>query len=328
VASSPETASPGENNAEAASATGLLDLNGLGTGVLLDRVTQPFSGADPDATCKDLLDLQRELEGKGPASCAVYPPWIAHLATQLSPGDPSACNGDAPYRLAVGEIREGGLCPWGNAYLAAYYAHKRIADRSLAFLQEAIRLAPQDPWVRLAEVLYYQNALQDPETAQQILHELIGTPPVSALSRYLLACGYIRKGDYRQAGTIFDPVARSYPDRPAFQRIQAALDSAQSAPYRSAARAGAMLELALTFSTLKDHAMAEELYREVLREIPDRMSAEEKRTAHLELGRIQEMHGDKLKASASYRNALRVDPRSQEAQQRLRTLTDVPAFPR
>ena len=292
--------------------------------VPLERVVQPFSGSGPEETCRQLVDLQRELEGKDPGSCAVYPPWIAYLATQHTPGLSSACNGDAPYRLAVRGIREGNSCPWGDAYLAAYYASRKIADRSFSFLQEAIRRSPQDPWVRLAEVLYYQKALQASDTARDILYELIRAPAVSELSRYMLACEYVRKGDYGRAGEVFELLALTFTERPAFQRIRTFLALTQSAPSGSTARAATMLELGLIFSTLKEYAMAAELYQQVLREVPDRLSTEEKGIAYLELGRILELQGDKVKASASYRNALRVNPRSAEAHQRLRALTGNP----
>jgi len=286
----------------------------------LVRLIHPFSGADAGETCKALLDLQQRLEKKDPDSCSVYPPWIAYLAVENSTRPSSACNAEAPYNTAVRGIREGALCAWGNAYLAAYYAHKKIADRSLSFLQDAIHQAPLDPWVRIAEALYYQRVLQDRETAEEILHGLIEEPPVSALSCYLLACLFIRNGEYQQASRVFEPLVRSFPGQPQFRRIRDALSSAQQAPYHSAGRARGMLDLGRAFAAMNDYGMTEELCREVLQEMPDRLTLEEKKTAYLELGRIQEIQGNKRKASASYHSALRLDPQFSEAKQRIRTL--------
>ncbi len=181
-------------------------------------------------------------------------------------------------------------------------------------------MAPLDPWVRIAEVLYYQRVLQDREKAEEILHEIVGDPSVSVLSRYLLTCIYISKGEFDKAGEFFEPLVRSYPRQVHFQRIQETLSSTQDASYFSPERARGILELGVSFAAMRDYVMAEELCREVLREMPDRLSVEEKKTAYLELGRIHEIRGDKMKASVSYHSALRLDPQFSEAKQRIRTL--------
>jgi predicted Zn finger-like uncharacterized protein len=311
---------PEENGSRGGFGIRVADLDDQGAGSFF-RAIRPFSSADTDATCRALLDLQeRVLKGDHPDPCVLYPPWIAYLAMENSPESSPACKWEAPYRLAIGGIRKGTLCARGNAFLAAYYAHKKIPDRALSFLREAQAMAPLDPWVRIAEVLYQQRILRDREKAEEILHEIVDDPPVSVLSWYLLSCIYISKGEYDTAGDFFDPLVRAYPEQVQFQRIREALSSTQEAAYFSPERARGILDLGVSFAAMRDYVMAEELCQEVLREMPDRLSVDEKKIAYLELGRIHEIRGDKVKASVSYRSALRLDPQFSEAKLRIRTL--------
>jgi len=54
--------------------------------------------------------------------------------------------------------------------------------------------------------------------------------------------------------------------------------------------------------------MAQDLYRWVLEEMPDRLPKDERMAAYCELGRIYENRGDNSSAYDSYRNALEIDP--------------------
>jgi len=282
---------------------------------------RPFAPADTETSCQALLDLQEEVTGRDrPEPCLLFPPWIASLAMENSPEASLVCKWEAPYGLAVEGIRKGTLCPRGYAFLAAYYARKKLPDRALSFLREAQAAEPLDPWVRVAEVLYLQLVLRDREKAQEILHEIQDEPPVSALSRYLLACSWIRKGEYETAGETFDALARSFPEQVEFLRVRDTLGAVHRASHYSPEKARGILDLGVSFGVLRDDVMAEEICQYVLREMPDRLSVEGKKTAHLEMGRIHEARGDKLKASLSYRSALRLDPQFTEARQRIQAL--------
>jgi len=224
-------------------------------------------------------------------------------------------------------LRQGNLCARGKAFLSAYYSERKIADRSLFFLEDAKSVAPRDPWVRMAEVLYHQKALLDKKKAEELLNRLVDHPVVSSLCRYLLACMHLRQGEYENAGRLWEPLVQTFPAQENFRRVRDTISLMKESSYFSAEMAGGMMALGRAFMALKDYGMAEGLYREVLRKTPDRLSVEEKKIAYMDLGRILEMKGDKREASIAYRSALRLDPASVEARERLLALSPDGAEP-
>ena len=281
----------------------------------------PFTSAEPDTLCDDLLALQNSwLQNKHQAPSTVYCLWIAHLAMVNSTRPSASCRIEIPFGLATEAIRKGNLCARGYAFLSTYYAHKRVADRSLSFLREAVYLSPQDPWVKLAEALYHLKIFQDQGRTIEILHGLVEQRMVSPLARYQLACLYVEKGEYEKANNLFTPLIRSYPNQETFRKIQKSLAFLQQARYHSPKMASELYRLGTAFAAINDSNMAERLYRNVLEEMSGRLSMEEKKTAYFKLGMLYETRGDKDNAYISYRGALKLDPHFHEAYQRIQDL--------
>jgi cytochrome c-type biogenesis protein CcmH/NrfG len=71
--------------------------------------------------------------------------------------------------------------------------------------------------------------------------------------------------------------------------------------------------------------MAQDLYRWVLEEMPDRLPRGDRIAAYCELGQICEKKGDTNGTYQAYRNALQVDPKCTAAREGLRSLMPHPS---
>ncbi|MGW8323386.1 MAG: hypothetical protein ACWGSD_17705, partial [Thermodesulfobacteriota bacterium] len=181
-------------------------------------------------------------------------------------------------------------------------------DRSQSFLDQALHQAPDDPWVELVEAVFYEQAYYDDQRAIGILAGLSRQHPSLSLAGYILGRAYIREEEYMEANAAFESLKEDVKGQIAFWRIRRALSSLEQTADHGEEKAEALLALSRAFSALKDYPMAQELYRWVLEEMPDRLPKRERMTAYCELGRIYENRCDKRSAYDSYRNALEIDP--------------------
>jgi tetratricopeptide (TPR) repeat protein len=207
------------------------------------------------------------------------------------------------------------LCGAGHAFLAAYYLEKGLLERSQAFLDEALRLAPHDPWVKLVEALVYERAYDNDDKAILILEDLSRKSPSIPLARYLLGEAYIRGAKYRAAAAAFAARKGDKKGRIAFWRIRRALAVLERTADRGAGKAEALLALSRSFSTLKDYPMAKDLYLRVLEETPDGLPKADRIAAYCELARIYEQQGDNNSAYQAYRHAFNLNPESPAARE-------------
>jgi len=290
------------------------------------REIWPFSTVEHDRPCHRLVQLQGALEKSNDTpSSNIYPVWIGYLSLKTTSITLPSCKLEPVFRLATDAIRNNSLCGSGYAFLSAYYIHKKIPDRSLSFLEEALALSPKDPWVKLVEALYHLVISQNREQASKTLEALCGHPPVSPVAHYLLAGLYIKKEEYEKAIPSALFLFQEFPEQKHFLLIQKSLFGIQQASYYSTERARGFLTLGKTFVALKDNVMAEHLYQKALKEMSSRFPVEEQKTAYFELGRIYEWRGDQNNAYASYRSALRIDPNFLDARQRIQAILHKPA---
>ncbi len=272
--------------------------------------------ADP---CGKLFRVQADLRGTGEEDpCAIYPLWITCLV--LRTGSMLGCDLEPAFGLASEGLAAKALCGPGHAFLAAYYLEKRVLDRSQSFLDEALRLAPHDPWVKLVEAVVYERAYDDDEKAIPILKELSGRFPSIPLARYLLGEAYIRGGKYRDAGATFATLQGKVEGRAPFWRIRRALFALEGATAHSTVQAKALLALSRSFRALEDYPMARDLYLRVLDGMPGSLPERDRIAAYCELGRIYEQQGDNSSAYQAYRSAFELNPEFPAARKGIRAV--------
>ena len=266
--------------------------------------------SDPKTACDTLLLSQAELcETEDQGTCRIYPLWIAYLILETAPTP--VCDLKPTFSLAADALQREALCGPGHAFLCAYYLKKGLRDRSQSFLDQALRQAPDDPWVKLVEAVFYEQAYYDDQRVISILAGLSRQHPSFSLVGYILGKAYIREEEYREANRAFESLKEDATGQIAFWRIRRALSSLEQTPDQGVEKAEAILTLSRAFTALKDYPMAQDLYRWVLEEMPGRLPEGERMAAHCELGRIYENRGDNSSAYDSYRNALEIDPNSQ-----------------
>jgi tetratricopeptide (TPR) repeat protein len=279
--------------------------------------------SDPENLC-DLLPLPpTDFLGKEhPDTCRIYPLWIAYLV--LETASTPICELEPAFDLAADGLQQGTLCGEGHAFLCTYYLKKGLLDRSQSLLDRALRQEPDNPWVRLAEAVaeavFFQEAYFDDQKAIRILEDLSGQYPSFSLVGYLLGKAYVREEEFGKAGTAFDSLKDDAKGQIAFWRIRRALTSLDLAAEQSGEKAEALLALSRAFRSLKDYAMAQDLYRWILEEMPGRLEKEEQTAAFCELAGIYEKNGDKSSAYDAYRDALEIDPGSPAAREGIRGL--------
>ena len=239
-------------------------------------------------------------------SCQLYPPWITYLV--LENAQAPVCELEPAFVHAMSAIEHPTPCGPGYAFLTAYYLKMNVLERAHSFLEEALRLEPDDPWVRLVEAVFYERAQGENQKALNLLEKLHQEYPAFLVAGYLLAKTHIRQEDYRRANEIFQSRKEDIKGQVAFWRIRRALSSLENAPDHSVEKAEGLLAMSRAFATLKDYPMAEHLYRWVLEEIPGKLPKGERMAAYCELGRIYETRGEKSKAYDSYRSAIEIDP--------------------
>ena len=275
--------------------------------------------ADPTVPCEVLLRSQADLLNTGNAGpCQIYPFWITCLV--LRTGPVSGCDPKPAFALASEGLQDKTLCGPGHAFLAAYYLEKRLVERSQSFLDEALRLAPDDPWVKLAEAVVYERAYDNDKKAILILENLSRECPSIPLARYLLGEAYIRGGKYRDAGAAFESLKGEGKGRIAFWRIRRALSSLERTAEQGLEQAEALLVLSRSFIALQDFPMAKNLYRRVLEEMPDGLPKIDRIAAYCELARIYEQEGDNSSAYQAYRNAFELNPEFPAAREGIRAV--------
>jgi tetratricopeptide (TPR) repeat protein len=264
--------------------------------------------SDPKAPCDNLLRSQAELlKAEGADTCELYPLWIAYLIleTALTP----ACDLEPTFSLAAEALQREALCGPGHAFLCAYYLKKGLLDRSQSFLDQALRKAPDDPWVRLVEAVFYEQGYYDDQRAISILADLNRQDPSFSLAGYILGKAHIRQEEYSEANAAFESLKKDARGQIAFWRIRRALSSLELIPPDQAEeKAEALLTLSRAFTALRDYPMAQDLYRWVLEEMPGGLPKAERMAAYCELGRIYEDRGESSSAYDAYRNALEIDP--------------------
>jgi tetratricopeptide (TPR) repeat protein len=232
---------------------------------------------------------------------------------------------DKPFLLARDAIQKGNLCGPGHAFFSAYYLRKRLLERSESYLDEALRQAPDDPWVKLVEAVFHEKVTYDDQETIRILEALNQQHPSFPLARYLLGKAYIREEDYGKANTSFESLKEEVKGQVAFWRIRRALSSLEQAPDPSQAKAEDLLALSRAFTALKDYPMAQHLYHWILEEMPGRLPKRERVAAYCELGQIYQTGGDNNSAYDSYRKALEIDPKSPDAREAIRDLLPHPS---
>jgi cytochrome c-type biogenesis protein CcmH/NrfG len=253
----------------------------------------------------------------------MYPHWIEYLI--LEDASSPLCEVEPGFLAASESLQNDALCAQGQAFLAAYYLEKRLIQRSQSYLDQALREAPDDPWIKLVEAVVHERAYYDDQQAIRILAELARQQPAFRVVRYLLGKAYIRQGKYREANASFELLKENAPGQVAFWRIRRALFSLEKASGDSVEQAEALLALGRAFATLRDHTMAQDLYRWVLEEMPDRLPRGDRIAAYCELGQICEKKGDTNGTYQAYRNALQVDPKCTAAREGLRSLMPHPS---
>jgi len=316
--------SPSKNSTD--SKTGMLlkegahqQLSGQNNSTLFYQTLWPFSPVEIKASCQRLIEFQKEsLQAKEVDHCSIYPSWIAYLTFETAPV--SICALEPAFNLATAALQKKRDCSLIYAFLSAYYAHKRITDRSQIFLNEALQLSDKNPWVKIVEAYYYLNIRQTPKEAISILTKLIEKKPEFSLASYHLARLYMRTEEYEKAGDLFMELHQKYSDQDLFSEICQALDAILDVPYYSPLMAAGLLDLSRTFSALGDYDIAGRLTRKALHEMPKMLSKEQQRAAYYQLGRIYEMTGDKNKAYSAYLDTLKIDPAFKPARKNIQTL--------
>jgi cytochrome c-type biogenesis protein CcmH/NrfG len=258
------------------------------------------------------------LDEDEPDPCRLYHLWITYLILETAPKP--ACQVEPTFVRATDAIQSNALCPPGYAFLSAYYLDRRLIERSQSFLDEALRLAPDDTWVKLVEAVFHEEAYYDDPKAIQVLEELTQKHPSFPLAHYLLGRLYIRREDYGKGNASFQSLKKDVKGQVAFWRIRRGLSSLEKTGDSGQEKAENLLAMSRAFTTLKDFPMAEHLYRWILREMPDRLAKEEQLAAYCELGQLYETRGDRRSAYDAYRDALDIDPEFQDAHERIRHL--------
>jgi tetratricopeptide (TPR) repeat protein len=263
------------------------------------------------------------LEAEEQDTCQVYPLWIAYLILETAPMP--NCELEPTFSLAAEALQGETLCGPGHAFLCTYYLKKGLVDRSQSFLDQALRQAPDDPWVLLVEAVFYEQAYYDDHRAISILADLGRQHPASSLVGYVLGRACIRQERYGEANAAFESLNEDAKGQTAFWRIRRALSSLEQTADQDEGRAEAILALSRAFTALKDYPMAQDLYRWVLEEMPGRLPKGETVAAHCELGRIYENSGDNSSAYDAYRNALEIDPDFPAAREGIKDLLPDPS---
>jgi tetratricopeptide (TPR) repeat protein len=280
--------------------------------------------SDPKTTCDTLLLSQAELcETEDQDTCQVYPLWIAYLI--LETASAPVCELEPTFSLAAEALQRETLCGPGHAFLCTYYLKRRLLDRSQSFLNQALRQAPDDPWVKLVEAVFYEQAYYDDQRTISILAGLSRQHPSFSLVGYILGKAYIREEEYGEANAAFESLKEDAKGQIAFWRIRRALSSLEQTADQGEGKAEAILTLSRAFTALKDYPMAQDLYRWVLEEMPDKLPKQERIAAHCELGRIYENGGDNSSAYDAYRNALEIDPEFPAAREGIKDLLPDPS---
>jgi tetratricopeptide (TPR) repeat protein len=276
----------------------------------------PFSPIGKEQGCAHLAQHQdKQPKKKASKRCGLYSPWIAYLILETSAKP--ACNLEAVFGTATEAIRKGKLCGRGYAFLSAYYSWKRVLDRSRSFLEQALQLSPDDPWVRLVEAVVHERDFRDSEKAIRILKNLLRQKGSFSLAQYQLARLYLAKEKYGKARDLFLLLEQAFPEQPGFMRVRKSLASIDDVPYYSAQMAKGLLKLCRALSDLMDYPLAGQLYRKVLEEMPETLARAERKSAFYDLGRISEITGDNEAAYTCYQNALRIDPFYRDARERM-----------
>ncbi len=281
--------------------------------------------SDPKTACDTLHLSQTELcETEDQGTCRIYPLWIAYLILETAPTP--VCELEPTFSRAADALQSETLCAPGHAFLSAYYLKKGLLDRSQSFLDQALRQAPDDPWVKLVEAVFYEQAYYDDRRAISILAGLSRQHPSFSLVGYILGKAYIREEEYREANAAFESLKEDATGQIAFWRIRRALSSLELIPPdQGVEKAEAILTLSRAFTALKDYTMAQDLYHLILEEIPDRLPKGERTAAYCELGRIYENRGDNSSAYDAYRNALEIDPEFPAAREGIKDLLPDPS---
>jgi predicted Zn finger-like uncharacterized protein len=269
---------------------------------------------------KDPCEVMRRseqtlLETRDQDPCQLYPLWITYLILETAPTP--ACQVEPTFVRAMDAIQSNTLCGPGYAFLSEYYLDRRLIERAQSFLDEALRLAPNDPWVKLVEAVLHEEAYFEDPKAIQILEELRQQYPSFPLAHYLLGRLYIRREDFGKGNASFQSLKEDVKGQVAFWRIRRALSSLEKAGDSNQEKAESLLAMSRAFTTLKDFPMAEHLYRWVLREMPDSLPKKEQLAAYCELGQLYEARGDRRSAYDAYRDALDIDPEFQDARERI-----------
>ena len=263
--------------------------------------------SDPKAVCDMLLDSQAELhETEDRDACRIYPLWIAYLILETAPMPD--CKVEPTFSLAADALQRETLCGPGHAFLCTYYLKKGLLDRSQSFLDQALSRAPEDPWVKLVEAVFYEQAYYDDQRAIHILDGLSRQHPSFSLAGYTLGKAYIRDERYGEANAAFESLKEGAKGQIAFWRIRRALSSIEPKEDQGVEKAEAILALSRAFASLLDYPMSQDLYRWVLEEMPDRLTERERMAAYCELGGIYKKRGDNSSAYDAFRNALEIDP--------------------
>ena len=215
--------------------------------------------------------------------------------------------------------------PLGAALLEGTWRLIGLQERSQSYLEEALRLAPDDPWVKLVEAVFYEEVTYDDQKVIHILEELNERHPSFPLACYLLGKTYIREEEYGKANTSFQSLREDFKGQVAFWRLRRALSALEQAPEKSVAKAEALLAMGRSFTALRDYPMARHLYHWILEEMPGGLPNRERVAAYCELGRIYEKGGDGNSAYDSYRNALEIDPEFPDAREAIRNLFSLPS---
>ena len=228
-----------------------------------DPVAQAFWDPDAKDPCAELLSSQQELLNEpGQDTCRIYPLWITYLV--LGTASTPDCDLEPAFHRATDAMQENTLCGPGYAFMSAYYLDKRVIERSQSLMDEAQRLAPESPWVKLVEALLYERAYYDDQKGIDILDKLTRQQPSFSLARYLLAKAYIREEDYEKANENFEALKEDVRGQVAFWRIRRTLSVLEEAPEQSVEKAEALLAMSRAFTVLRDYPMAEHLYRHLL----------------------------------------------------------------
>jgi len=280
------------------------------------RSMWPFSPVEKGQGCAYLAQLQgKQPEKKASDPCSLYSPWIAYLILESS--SKPVCNLEAVFGTATEAIRKRKLCGCGYAFLTAYYSYKKVLDRSRSFLEQALQLSPDDPWVRLVEAVVHERDFRDSEKAIRMLNSLLREKGSFSLAQYQLAKLYIAKEKYGKAHDLFLLLEQAFPEQPGFMRVQKSLASIEDVPYYSADMARGLLKVSRALSDLMDYPLAGQIYRKVLEEMPGTLARAEQKSALYDLGRISEITGDTETAYNCYQKALRIDPFYRDARERM-----------